>query len=86
MGLANRVVLKGKAVEEAMKVAEMLVEFPQLCMNRGRESCYSSIYQTRSLQNALAYEFDQREGSYRKREGIDGARRFAGGRGQSGKL
>lgn len=83
--LANRVVPKGKAVEEAMKVAEMLVESPQLCMNRDRESCYFAMYQARSLQDALGYEFDH-EKEVIEKESIDGARRFAGGREQSGKL
>src|SRR6186713_2680026 len=39
MGLANRVVPKGKAFEEAMRTAEGLVRFPQLCLNVDRNSC-----------------------------------------------
>lgn len=85
MGLANRVVPKGRAVEEAMKIAEMLVKFPQLCMNRDRESCYFAAYQARSLEDALRYEFDHGRPVIAK-ESIDGARRFAGGQGRSGKL
>ncbi|KAF3039762.1 hypothetical protein E8E12_007797 [Didymella heteroderae] len=85
MGLANRVVPKGKAVEEAMKIAEMLVKFPQLCMNKDRESCYFATYQAQSLEDALRYEFDKGQEVIIK-ESIDGARRFAGGHGRSGKL
>lgn len=85
MGLANRVVPKGKAVEGAMKIAEMLVNFFQLCMNKDRGSCYFAAYQTQSLEDALRYEFDHGRGVIAK-ESIDGARRLAGGRGRAGKL
>lgn len=85
MGLANRVVPKGKAVEEAMRIAEMLVKFPQLCMNSDRQSCYFAAYQAQSLEDALRYEFDHGKEIIAK-ESIDGARRFAGGQGRSGKL
>lgn len=85
MGLANRIVPKGKAVEEAMKIATMLVKFPQLCMNRDRESCYFAAYQAQSLEDALRYEFNYGQDVIAK-ESVVGARRFAGGEGRSGKL
>jgi enoyl-CoA hydratase/carnithine racemase len=85
MGLANRVVPIGKAVEEATKIADMLVKFPQLCMNKDRESCYFAAYQAQSLEDALRYEFEHGEEVIAK-ESLDGARRFAGGQGRSGKL
>jgi enoyl-CoA hydratase/carnithine racemase len=85
MGLANRVVPKGKAVEEAMKIAEQLVRFPQLCMNKDRKSVYYAAYEARSLEDALAFEFRNGEEVVR-REGVAGARRFAGGAGRNGKL
>jgi enoyl-CoA hydratase/carnithine racemase len=85
MGLANRIVPRGKAVEEAMEIAKTLVNFPQLCMNRDRESCYFAAYQAESLEDALRYEFDHGKEVIAK-ESIDGARRFAGGQGRSAKL
>lgn len=85
MGLANRVVPKGKAVEEARRVAEMLVKFPQDCMNRDRNSCYFAAYEARSLEGALRYEYSQGIGVV-EGEGLDGAKRFAAGQGRSGKL
>lgn len=85
MGLANRVVPKGKAVEEAMKIAKILVKFPQLCMNKDRESCYFAAYQAQSFEDALQYEFEHGKEVIAK-ESIDGARRFAGGQGRAGKL
>ncbi|KAF2996274.1 hypothetical protein E8E13_004849 [Curvularia kusanoi] len=85
MGLANRVVQKGKAVEEAMRVAEMLVKFPQACMNRDRDSCYFAAYEARSFENALDYEYSRGIGIV-KEEGLDGAKRFTAGQGRAGKL
>lgn len=85
MGLANRVVPAGKAVEEAMKIAEQLVKFPQLCMNKDRQSCYYAAFEGKSLEDALKFEF-QNGIEVVEREGIEGAKRFTEGQGRSGKL
>lgn len=85
MGLANRVVPKGKAVEEAIHIAEMLLRFPQACMNTDRESVYFATYQAQSLENALQHEFE-RGSMVLETESLDGARRFARGEGRSGRL
>jgi enoyl-CoA hydratase/carnithine racemase len=85
MGLANRVVPKGKALEEATKVAEQLVMFPQICMNRDRDSAYYAAFEAKSLEDALRFEFDNGF-EVVAREGVEGARRFASGQGRSGKL
>lgn len=85
MGLANRVVPKGKAVEEAMKLAEQLLKFPQLCMRRDRESAYHAAYEAKSLEDSLRFEFMHGEEVLRE-ESLEGAKRFAGGAGRGGKL
>jgi len=85
MGLANRVVPKGKAVEEAMRIAELLVKFPQACMNRDRNSCYFAAYEASSFEDALGYEYSHGIGVVEE-EGLDGAKRFAAGHGRAGKL
>jgi enoyl-CoA hydratase/carnithine racemase len=85
MGLASRVVPKGKAFEEAMEIAEMLIKFPQLCMNKDRNSCYYARYDAKSLEDALHFEFENGK-EVINQESLDGARRFAGGQGRSGKL
>ncbi|KAJ4991244.1 enoyl-CoA hydratase isomerase family protein [Stagonosporopsis vannaccii] len=85
MGLANRVVPKGKAIEEALQIAEMLLRFPNACMNADRDSCYFATYQAQSLENALQYEFKQGQ-KVIESESLAGARRFARGEGRSGKL
>jgi enoyl-CoA hydratase/carnithine racemase len=83
MGLANRVVPKGKAVEEAMKIAEQLLRFPQLCMNKDRQSAYYAAYEAKSFEDALKYEFANGQ-EVLKKESLSGAKRFASGLGRSG--
>lgn len=83
MGLANRVVPKGKALQEATKLAEQLLRFPNGCMNVDRNSCYYAAYNASSFDDALKNEFD--EGSrVLKTESFQGAARFASGVGRHG--
>jgi enoyl-CoA hydratase/carnithine racemase len=83
MGLANRVVGKGEALEEAVGIAELLVGFPQRCMNVDRESCYFAAYNARSFEEALEHEFD--EGiKVVDQESVAGAVRFSKGEGRHG--
>lgn len=85
MGLANRVVPKGKALEEAMKIAEQLVDFPQGCMNLDRASVYYACYEAKSFEDALSNEFDTGIKAV-SREGIDGAASFSKGSGRHGQF
>jgi enoyl-CoA hydratase/carnithine racemase len=85
MGLANRVVPKGKAFEEAVSMAEMMVRFPQQCMNRDRESCYYAAFEAKGFEDALRFEYENARGVLGT-ESLDGAKRFAGGQGRAGKL
>ncbi|KAF9892802.1 hypothetical protein FE257_000391 [Aspergillus nanangensis] len=84
MGLANRVVPKGKGLEEATAIAQQLLVFPQGCMNADRNSCYYSAYQAGSFQEALRYEFAG--GEKVLEESVAGAARFSGGQGRGGKF
>lgn len=83
MGLANRVVPNGKALEEATKIAEQLLMFPQLCMNVDRASCYYSTYQASSFEDALSNEF-KNGAQVVSKESVIGAARFAAGTGRHG--
>ncbi|KAF2032891.1 ClpP/crotonase [Setomelanomma holmii] len=83
MGLANRVVPKGTAVKEAVKIAEQLLKFPQLCMNKDRRSAYYAAFEAESFEDAMTYEFANGKEVLSK-ESLDGAKRFAGGLGRSG--
>lgn len=81
MGLANRVVPKGKAFEAALAIAKELLRFPQACMRADRSSCYYACYQARSLEEALRFEFVNGLESL-KGEGVGGAGRFSRGAGR----
>jgi enoyl-CoA hydratase/carnithine racemase len=83
MGLANRVVPKGKALGEATAIAKQLLSFPQLCMNLDRDSCYYSAYNADSFQDALRNEFDKGVDAIES-ESIKGAARFSNGEGRHG--
>ncbi|KAL4794521.1 ClpP/crotonase-like domain-containing protein [Aspergillus venezuelensis] len=85
MGLANRVVPKGKGVEEAMGIARQLVNFPQGCMNVDRESCYNAAYSAASFEEALAFEYDHGI-EVIESESVKGAKRFKDGAGRHGKF
>lgn len=83
MGLVNRVVGKGEALAEAVKIAKQLLKFPQMCMNVDRASCYYAAYNATSFEDALKNEFSNGE-SVIMQEGVHGAARFAAGVGRHG--
>ncbi|KAA8647773.1 hypothetical protein EYZ11_000168 [Aspergillus tanneri] len=85
MGLANRVVPKGKALEEAMKIARQLVMFPQGCMNVDRASCYYAAYEAGSFEDAMRFEYDNGI-EVVESESVKGAARFSSGAGRHGKF
>ncbi|CAI4213972.1 unnamed protein product [Parascedosporium putredinis] len=71
----------GKALGEATAIAKQLLEFPQLCMNLDRNSCYYGAYEASSFQDALANEFDKGCAAV-EAESIRGAARFSSGAGR----
>lgn len=83
MGLANRVVPKGKAFEEAYEIAKALVKFPQGCLNVDRDSCYYAAFNSKSYIDALSQEFDHGVQIINS-ESIDGASKFSAGAGRHG--
>jgi enoyl-CoA hydratase/carnithine racemase len=85
MGLANRVVPKGKALEEAIKLAQQLIALPPICMNADRTSCYNAAYDAKSFEDAMQFEFDHGVGATAA-EGVHGAKRFEEGSGRHGKF
>jgi len=82
MGLANRVVDDGGALEAAQALARQVAQFPQQCMNADRASAYAQS--DLPLAQAL-----QREGAFGwpvvRAEALAGAARFAAGAGRHGK-
>ncbi|KAL0567465.1 hypothetical protein V5O48_014528 [Marasmius crinis-equi] len=85
MGLANRVVPKGKGLEEAMNVARLIVGFPQMCTNLDRRSCYYAAYEATSLEDALKFECGNGLQAVAA-EGKKGAGSFSQGKGRHGSM
>ena len=82
MGLANRLVEDGEALNEALALARTLSAFPQNCLRSDRLSAYEQWGQ--SLESALANEFRRGMEVIDSRETLEGASRFAAGRGRHG--
>ena len=57
LGLANRVVPKGKSLEAAVTLCKQIGEFPQQCLKVDRSSLYYSAYDARSFEEALEHEY-----------------------------
>ena len=81
-GLANRVVPKGKSLEEALKVANQIAEFPQQCLRADRRSAYCAMYRSQGFLRSLGYE--HRLGTLVLHEARAGARKFVEGMGRGG--
>lgn len=84
-GLVNRVVPKGKALDEAMGLARSLLDFPQKCMRADITSAHYSAYDATSLSDALRFEFEN-GAPVVVEESIEGAGRFGRGEGRGGKF
>jgi enoyl-CoA hydratase len=82
MGLANRVVADGRALEAALELAGQLARFPQKCLRSDRLSAYEQWGM--SLEDALANEFHRGVQVIDSRETVTGATRFASGKGRHG--
>jgi enoyl-CoA hydratase len=82
MGLANRVVPKGKSREEAETLAAQLARFPQVTLRHDRLSAYEQW--NLPLDQAILNEF--RHGQAARESGVlsAGAKRFAQGAGRHG--
>ena len=80
-GLANRLVPEGQALDEAKKLAELLIKFPQACLRSDRRSAYEQW----DLGFADALENEARRGAPAlEAEARKGAARFAAGKGRGG--
>lgn len=84
-GLANRVVPKGQALEEARKLARELLNFPQKCMRTDLVSANYAAYDAASLGDALRFEFE-RGATVLAEESVQGAKKFGRGAGRGGKF
>jgi len=82
MGLANRVVEDGTARQEAEKLAREIAIFPQTCMRHDRLSAHEQFDLPAS--EALVNEFRHGMEVVKSRETVEGAGRFAQGKGRHG--
>jgi len=82
-GLANRVVEKGTAVDEAMEIARNFLRFPQKCMRADLTSAQYSAFDASSMQDALRFEYEVGSRVVQE-ESIHGAVRFDRGEGRKG--
>ncbi|MDO9196544.1 crotonase/enoyl-CoA hydratase family protein [Rhodoferax sp.] len=82
MGLCNRVVPAGQALEAALALAQQLASFPQKTMRADRMSAYTQW--DLPLPQALHQEWER--GKQCIDEGLQGAARFAAGGGRHGKF
>lgn len=84
MGLVNRVVPKGKAREEAERLAAELAAFPQTCMRNDRQAVYRGI----GLEFPAGLELEFRLGmqTLQSGEALEGATRFSKGQGKHGEF
>lgn len=82
MGLANRLVKEGDALTAATALAQQLCQFPQLCMRNDRLSAYEQW--SKDLPTALLHEFRKGMETINSGETVEGASRFASGKGRHG--
>jgi enoyl-CoA hydratase len=81
-GLVNRLVAEGDALEEALKLAAEISLFPQLCMRKDRQSLYEQW--NLDMDAALINETRLGLEVIRSGETVEGAKRFASGKGRHG--
>lgn len=83
IGLANRIVPRGRSRETAEKLAAEIAEFPQVCLRSDRTSAYEQAGMT--FEAAMANEFKHGLATLQS-EGNRGAQRFSSGEGRHGKF
>lgn len=84
MGLANRLVEPGQALDAALELAHQLAGFPQRCLRSDRLSSYEQWGM--GLDEALVNEFRHGSATIASGETREGAARFASGEGRHGKF
>ncbi len=82
MGLANRLVERGQALEAALELARALAKLPQACMRSDRLSSYEQWWMP--MPEAIRNEFRRGMRVIDSGETVAGAKRFASGEGRHG--
>lgn len=84
MGLANRVVEPGRALDAAVELAAQIAAFPQVCLRNDRLSSYEQW--SLDLDDALRTEYHHGTETLASGEAVEGAARFADGEGRHGRF
>ncbi|MCB0976996.1 MAG: crotonase/enoyl-CoA hydratase family protein [Acidimicrobiales bacterium] len=84
MGLANRLVEPGRALDAAIELAEQLAAFPQRCLRSDRLSSYEQW--PLPLEEAISAEYRHGIATIESGETLEGAARFAAGAGRHGQF
>lgn len=82
IGLANRVAEDGEALKTAQELAASMTKFPQTCMRNDRLSAYTQW--NFSINEAMQKEFGFGMTTIQSNETLEGAKRFASGKGRHG--
>lgn len=82
MGLVNRVVPSGQALDSAVALAQEIARFPQACMRSDRRSSYEQW--DLDFADAMSNEFRLGVETIASGETVEGAARFASGKGRHG--
>jgi enoyl-CoA hydratase len=84
IGLANRVVESGRALERSIELAVQIAAFPQGCLRSDRQSSYEQW--DLSLPDAIRRETELGSAVIASGETVEGASRFAAGAGRHGQF
>ncbi len=84
LGLANRVVKDGQALDVALEMARQIAEFPQICLRSDRLSAIEQW--DLPVDEAIRNEFRRGLEVVQSRETVAGAQRFASGKGRHGRF
>lgn len=84
MGLVNRLVDKGRALEKAIALARQIARFPQRCLRSDRRSAYQGM--DLPLSEAIANEFRLGMETILSGESLRGAALFSAGMGRHGEF
>ncbi|MDW8171653.1 MAG: crotonase/enoyl-CoA hydratase family protein [Anaerolineae bacterium] len=84
MGLVNEVVPRGQHLVRALEVAQLLAQFPQVCMRNDREAVYRGLGVV--LAEGLKIEAQLGRATVASGETYGGAAEFAAGKGRRGAL
>ena len=82
MGLANRIVESGQALNAAIELAQQLAAFPQNCLRSDRLSAYEQWDLT--WDEAMRHELRRGKEVLASDETLEGAKRFTSGQGRHG--